>query len=116
VSVIAYLLLPITGVLVFLLSYSERARFHALQSIVFGTAWALLLYAGALIGARVTQAVFILGVLAWLTLIVATWRGRDLRLPLVGGYLEGLAGADSRIPSGDGNEDRSDEESSTAEA
>ena len=92
-SAIAYLLLPATGVLVFLLSYDIRARFHGLQAITFGTAWALALYGASLVQTRVTQAVFLVGGLVWVVLFLTAAAGRDPRLPFVGGYLFRIADA-----------------------
>jgi hypothetical protein len=89
--------------MVFLLSYDTRARFHGLQSITLGTVWALALYGGAMTTPRVTQAIFVIGGLAWLTLLVAAAFGRDLHLPWVGRYLERLARAgreDAATPEG----------------
>jgi uncharacterized membrane protein len=79
--------------MVFLLSHDDRARFHALQAITLGTAWAAALYAGALTTPRVTQAIFVLGGLAWIVLLIATAFGRDVHLPVIGRYLQRLARA-----------------------
>ena len=87
VAALSYLLLPITGLLALTLGSTPRVRFHGLQSIVFGLAWALALYGGAAAAPAATKLVFALGALVWLALMLATAAGKDPRLPGIGPVL-----------------------------
>lgn len=62
---------------------SARVRFHGLQAVVIGLLWPVALYAASVLSARVTQAVFLIGVVVWLGFLVAALVGRDPRLPVV---------------------------------
>ncbi len=79
-AALAYVLLPLSGVIAFLLG-EERTRKHGLQAIELGLVWGLGAYVGSWIGPGVTRAVFVAGALVWLTLIAVTAAGRDLWLP-----------------------------------
>lgn len=91
-AALAYLLLPLSGLIAFLAGSSPRLRFHGLQAIAIGTLWPAALYAAALGPASVVQAVFALGVTAWLVLLSSAALGKDLRLPGLGRFLEEAAG------------------------
>ena len=80
-AALAYLLLPLTGVFAYLKGSSARVRFHGLQAVAIGLVWPVALYAGSVLSVRVTQAVFLIGVVVWLGFLVATLVGRDPRLP-----------------------------------
>ena len=95
-AALAYLLPPVTGMLAFFSWAGPRIRFHGAQAICFGLAWALLLYLSSAISATITQVVFALGVLLWLTLIGTTAIGRDLRLPLIGAVCARTVGLEER--------------------
>lgn len=84
---LAYLLLPLTGLAAFLAGGSARLRFHGLQAIVFGTAWAALLYLASALSASATLAVGAAGALLWLVLGVGAALGADPALPGVGRFL-----------------------------
>jgi uncharacterized membrane protein len=90
-AALAYLLLPVTGLCAYLKGSNERIRWHGLQAIVLGVVWPAALYAGAWISPGVTQAVFVVGAAIWLALIVATALGKDVPLPLIGGWLRRAA-------------------------
>ncbi|MGH3239363.1 MAG: hypothetical protein ACRDNL_03230 [Spirillospora sp.] len=92
-AALAYLLPPLSGLLAYLRGARERTRFHGLQSVAFGAAWPLALYAGAAITPGASQAVFGAGILVWAVLLVGTALGRDPRLP-GGGHLRHLARPD----------------------
>lgn len=86
-AALAYVLLPVTGILTFLLSASPRTRAHGLQAIVLGTLWPLLLYAASALAADLTWVVAVIGAFAWLGFMVLTASGRDPKLPFIGGWL-----------------------------
>ena len=77
----AYVLLPLSGLIAFLVGDDPRMRFHGLQAIAVGLVWALAAYVASWIAPPVTLAVFLAGALLWLILILSTLLGRDLRLP-----------------------------------
>ena len=56
-------------------------RFHGLQAIAIGTIWAVAAYVASWLAPFLTLAVFVVGTLVWLTLMLAALFGRDLRLP-----------------------------------
>lgn len=86
-AALAYLFLPASGLVAFLTGGSARLRFHGLQAIVFGTAWAGALYLGSALAAGATVAVAIVGAVAWAFLIAGAAAGRDPRLPFLGAAL-----------------------------
>ena len=88
---LAYVLLPVTGLVAYLTGTDARTRFHGLQAIAIGVVWPLLLYAAALGPAIAVQIVFVAGLLVWLGFLIATIVRRDPRLPGVAGILERLA-------------------------
>ena len=92
----AYLLLPVSGLIVYLLGPDRRARFQGLQAIALGLVWPLALYAASALSPGVTRAVFALGAVAWLALMLLTAAGKDPRLPLVGRPLMRAAESDPR--------------------
>lgn len=88
---IAYLLLPVTGLLAYLKGRDARTRFHGLQAVVYGFLWPAVLFGATYISAAVTQILFGLGGLLWLALLVTTMLGRDLKLPFISGFLSRAA-------------------------
>lgn len=93
-AALAYVLLPLSGLVAYSMGTSSRVRFHGLQAIVLGLAWPLLLYAASALAPIATQIVFALGGLLWLWLVVASALGRDPALPLVGRPLARATGVD----------------------
>ena len=93
-AALAYLLLPVSGLLAYSLGSTPRLRFHGAQAVFLGLVWPLALYACSFVSPFLTQLAFVAGVAAWLWLSVATATGRDPRLPLVGEYLWRAAGID----------------------
>ena len=87
----AYLLPPVTGLIVYLTARDQRGRLHGLQSIAIGFSWPVLLYAAALGPAVVVQAVFVVGALVWLGFFVVALIGRDPTIPWLGGKLADAA-------------------------
>ena len=91
-AALAYLAPPVSGAVAFFFGSQPRVRFHGLQSVAIGALWPILLYGASLLSARVTQAVFGLGVLVWIGSFAVAAAGRDLRLPVVGDVLASAAG------------------------
>ena len=89
-AALAYVLLPLSGLIAFLVGSSARVRFHGLQAIALGSVWALAAYAASAIAPVVTAAVFAVGALTWAALMIGALMGRDLRLPGAR-FLEGIA-------------------------
>ena len=90
-AVLAYLLLPISGLVAYLKGSSPRVRFHGLQAILFGCLWAILLYAATWTTPVVTQLIFAAGLLLWIALMAGAALGRDLELPIAGSALRAAA-------------------------
>lgn len=82
-TALAYLLLPLSGLVAFLTGGSARLRFHGLQAIVFGTAWAIALYVASWVATGATIAVALVGALLWVGLMGGVAMGRDPGLPFV---------------------------------
>ena len=93
-AALAYVLLPVSGLLAYSLGSTPRLRFHGLQAVVLGFIWPLALYAGSFVSPVLTQLVFATGIAIWLWLFVATLSGRDPGLPVVGDTLRRAAEAD----------------------
>ena len=80
-AALAYLLPPLSGLLVYSLGRDRRARFHGLQAVVFGFLWPGAIYAGSLAGPTGTRLTFALGAVIWVAFFGMTALGRDPRLP-----------------------------------
>jgi uncharacterized membrane protein len=93
VAALAYVLLPVSGLIAFLKGSTVRTRWHGLQAIVVGAVWPVLLYAATWTAPVVTQAVGVVGAILWVALIVTTALGKDLQLPVVGSRLRTAARA-----------------------
>ena len=74
-----------------LLARSPRARFHGAQAIVVGLVWGAALYGASLASPAVTRAVWGIGALVWLVLLVGTALGKDPVVPGLRGLLEAAA-------------------------
>lgn len=83
-AALAYVLLPISGMMAFFSQGSARVRFHGAQAVAFGLVWPLVLYGCSTLSSTATQIAFALGAIVWLMLIATAAAGRDLRLPLLG--------------------------------
>ncbi len=81
---LAYLFLPISGMLAYFSGRTQRVRFHGLQAVLLGVVWPAALYGASAVSGSTTRVVFMLGVLVWVALIVVTAVGRDPRFPVVG--------------------------------
>ncbi len=93
-AALAYLLLPVTGMIAYFAGDSARARFHGIQAVLLGVAWPVLIYAASWVSATATRMVFVAGVLLWLFLIAGTAAGRDPSVPGLARHIERWA-ADS---------------------
>jgi uncharacterized membrane protein len=91
VAALAYVLLPVSGLIAYFTGRTTRMRLHGLQAVVLGAVWPAVLYASSEVSPAVTQATWGLGAVFWIALMGAAAVGRDLRLPLVGRLLERVA-------------------------
>jgi uncharacterized membrane protein len=91
VAALAYLLLPLSGLLAYLLADDPRLRVHGLQAITVGTLWPAAIYAASTISVIATRVAFAAGALTWIVLIIGTALGKNPRLPLIGRFLERAA-------------------------
>lgn len=109
-SLIAYLLAPVLGGVIFYLLHRDvEVRFHAAQSMLFSVALAAFATAaGVLLGglawlglgfivSRFVSLVGVLALVAWIVLSVQGYRRQHLKLPLLGDLAERLAVAPGRI-------------------
>lgn len=90
-AAIAYSLLPLSGLIAFLVAKDPRVRFHGLQAIVVGTVWAGAIYVGSWLSSLVVRGVFVVGGLVWLALMATALFGLDVKLPGIGNALRRLA-------------------------
>lgn len=81
---LSYLFLPISGLVAYLKGRKVRTRFHGLQAILVGLLWPAALFTCSAVSPGATQIAFGIGTLVWLTLLISSAMGADLRLPLVG--------------------------------
>ncbi len=94
-SALCYVLGFITGIIFLVIApYSQNrtVRFHAFQSIFLSVAWILLRYVLGWIlwGAGILSLLFLLtliwlaGIAIWLYMIIATYQGKTVVLPVIG--------------------------------
>jgi len=92
-AVLAYMLGPVTGIIVLLIERRDRfVRFHALQSIVYSSAVVVLLV--ALVIAAPAWLVLMTAIAAWAgwaILMLRAARGEMYQLPLVGSWAQANA-------------------------
>ena len=93
---LAYLFLPVTGLVAYLTGADPRTRFHGLQAIVVGLLWPVALYVAALGPPALVQFVFVAGALVWLVFLSATLAGRNPRIPGAFRALERVAATSIR--------------------
>ena len=89
---LAYVAVFVSGAVFFVLDRRPEVRFHAMQSIVFGVAW---LVVGVLRQALdifpldfVLYLAWLAGLVIWVVLMVQGFRGRHLKLPVIGDLAE----------------------------
>ncbi|HEX2058481.1 MAG TPA: hypothetical protein VHI71_08935 [Actinomycetota bacterium] len=90
-AALAYLVLPVTGMLAYFSGRSSRVRFHGLQAIVLGALWPALLYVAAALNESVVVPVALGGAALWVLFLGATAFGKDPALPWIGPKLKELA-------------------------
>lgn len=95
-AALAYLLLPVTGLVAYLMGRSARTRWHGLQAVALGLVWPAALYACTYLTPGATQLCALVGALVWVGFLGATAVGLDPRIPLAGGYLRRAAAQDPR--------------------
>ena len=93
-AALAYIVLPVTGLVAYLKGSTRRVRFHGLQAIAIGLLWPLALFGCTYIGPGATQAAFALGGLVWLGFLVAAGFGANPRIPILGAGLWRAAAGD----------------------
>jgi uncharacterized membrane protein len=93
---LAYLLLPVTGLIALFKGRSARTRFHGLQAIALGALWPLALLGASAISAGASKAVFALGALVWIGFMVLAGVGANPSLPLLGAPLRRAAEPDPK--------------------
>jgi uncharacterized membrane protein len=98
VAALAYVLLPLSGLIAYFNGGSPRLRFHGLQAIAFGLLWPAALYCGTAVSRTASQAAWALGAIVWVALMLLAGIGKDVRLPLIGRW---LAQAAVRSPKGE---------------
>src|SRR5688500_19091693 len=95
-AALAYLLLPLTGMVAYFLSRRPRTRFHGAQAVALGFLWPVALYASSFVAPLVTQITAVLGALVWIGLMISTALGKDLRLPYLGDLCAETTGLEER--------------------
>jgi uncharacterized membrane protein len=99
VAALAYVLLPVSGLVAYLRGRSARTRFHGLQAVTLGLVWPLALYACTYLTPGATQLCWALGAVVWLVFLGATAFGANPRFPVVGKAIERVAQTDPRAVS-----------------
>lgn len=93
---LAYVLGWVSGLVVYLIEKkNKKVRFHAMQSIVFSGAIILanmVLGFIPLIGGLLLPIISIGGVIVWIVLMVKTYQGAMVKLPIVGDMAEQWSG------------------------
>jgi uncharacterized membrane protein len=90
-AALAYVLLPISGLVAYFTGRSSRMRLHGLQAVALGAAWPAALYGCSAISPGAAQVAWAVGGVVWLALMGAAAVGRDLRLPVIGSALQRVA-------------------------
>ena len=88
---LAYLLLPVTGLLAYFSGRTPRLRWHGLQAIVLGALWPALLYLAAAVAESLVFPVALGGGAVWLLFLAGASIGHDPSLPWLGPKLKELA-------------------------
>ena len=98
-SGLAYVLTIITGVIFLVIDRRPEVRFHAMQAIIFGVAWAVV---GILRGVLnffplnvVLWLAWLAGLVLWVVLMVQGFQGNHFKLPYIGDLAEQQAGRTS---------------------
>jgi uncharacterized membrane protein len=98
-SGLCYVLTIITGVIFLIVDRRPEVRFHAMQAILFGIAWALVgILRGVLHVFPLDIALWLLwvgGLILWIVLMVQGFQGNHYKLPFIGDIAEQQAGRPS---------------------
>ena len=95
-AALAYVLLPVSGLIAYLKGRSARMRWHGLQAIALGLSWPAALYACTYLTPGATQVCAAAGAIVWIGFLAAAGLGADPRIPIAGRYLERAAHDDPR--------------------
>jgi uncharacterized membrane protein len=90
-AALAYLLLPLTGMLAYFSGRSPRTRWHGLQAIVIGAVWPAFLYIASASNDSLVLPVAVVGSAIWLLFLAGAAIGRDPSIPWLGRRLRELA-------------------------
>lgn len=95
-SGLCYVLTIITGVIFLIIDKRPEVRFHAMQAILFGIAWAVVgILRSVLDVFPLNVALFLLwlgGLVLWIVLMVRAFQGQHYKLPWIGDIAEQQAG------------------------
>jgi uncharacterized membrane protein len=95
-SGLCYVLTIITGVIFLVIDKRPEVRFHAMQAILFGVAWALVgILRRVLDVFPLDVALWLLwlgGLVLWIVLMVRAFQGQHYKLPWIGDIAEQQAG------------------------
>jgi uncharacterized membrane protein len=95
-AALAYLFLPITGLIAYFAGRTARVRMHGLQAVVLGIVWPAALYGCSEVSVGAAQAAWAAGGVVWLALMIPAAFGKDVRIPGLGRTLERAARASPR--------------------
>lgn len=102
-AALSYLLGVITGIIFFVIEKENKyVRFHAMQSILFGAAWIILVivlqvlsialafvpYVGWIFSLLIWVVVGLGGFILWLLLMYKAYQGEKFKLPVLGDIAE----------------------------
>lgn len=90
-AALAYLVLPLTGMLAYFSGGSPRVRWHGLQAIVIGALWPALLYLAAATNESLVLPIALAGAAVWLLFLLGAAIGKDPSIPWLGRKLRELA-------------------------
>jgi uncharacterized membrane protein len=98
-SGLSYVLTIITGAIFLVIDRRPEVRFHAMQAILFGVAWALV---GILRGVLrffpfnlLLWLAWLAGLVLWVVLMIQAFQGRHFKLPYIGDLAERQTGRTS---------------------
>src|SRR6266498_2132392 len=98
-SGLAYVLTIITGVIFLVIDRRPEVRFHAMQAIIFGVAWAVVGILRQVLNFFPLNVVlwlaWLAGLVLWVVLMVQGFQGNHFKLPYIGDLAEQQAGRTS---------------------
>lgn len=90
-AALAYLVLPVTGMVAYFSGGTPRVRWHGLQAIVIGALWPAFLYLAVAVNESLVLPVALAGAAVWLVFLAGAAIGKDPSLPWIGRRLRELA-------------------------